>query len=110
MAWNIEYFNDRLANKILKLPPGILARYLHLTELMREFGPNLGMPHTRSFGEKLFELRMKSKEGIGWIFYCIKVKNKIIMLHSFIKKTQRTPQKELKIARKRLAEVLENES
>ena len=110
MAWNIEYFNDKLANKILKSPTGILARFLHLTKLMQEFGPNLGMPHTRSFGEKLFELRMKSKEGIGRVFYCIKVENKIIMLHSFIKKTQRTPQKELKIARKRLAEVLENES
>jgi len=110
MIWNIEYYNDKIANQILKLPVGILARYLHLADLMQEFGPNLGMPHTRSLGDKLFELRMKSKEGIGRVFYCTKTKNKIIMLHSFIKKTQKTPTKELKIARKRLTEVLRNES
>jgi phage-related protein len=72
---------------------------------MQEFGPNLGMPHTRSLGDRLFELRVKSKEGIGRVFYCTKIKNKIIVLHLFIKKTQKTPGKELKIARKRLTEV-----
>ena len=105
MAWEIEYFNDKLSNQILKLPTGILARYLHVIDIMQEFGPNLGMPHTRSLGDRLFELRVKSKEGIGRVFYCTKIKNRIIVLHLFIKKTKKTPGKELQIARKRLTEV-----
>ena len=54
------------------MPAGILARYLHLTDLMLEFGPNLGIPHTRTLKDKLFELRMKGKEGIGRVFFLYK--------------------------------------
>ncbi len=110
MNWYIEYFNEKVEKAILKMPAGILARYLHLTDLMIEFGPNLGMPHTRALKEKLFELRIKAKEGIGRVFFCTKIGKKIIILHSFIKKSQKTPEKELKIARKRLLEVFNNET
>ena len=46
MAWNIEYYNDKVAKIILKMPSGLLARYIHITDMMLVFGPNLGMPHT----------------------------------------------------------------
>ena len=65
MGWSIEYYSERVEKAILTLPSGLLARYLHLTDLMLEFGPNLGMPHTRAIGDGLFELRLKSKEGIA---------------------------------------------
>ena len=110
MKWQINYYNDKVEKAILKMPAGILARYLHLTDLMLEFGPNLGMPHTRALKDKLFELRMKGKEGIGRVFFCAKTDKNIIILHSFVKKSQKTPEKELRIARKRLAEVFKNET
>ena len=56
MAWGIEYYSQTVEQAVLRLPPGLLARYLRLTDLMREFGPNLGMPHTRAMGEGLFKL------------------------------------------------------
>jgi len=110
MAWTIEYYSEKLAQKILKMPFGLLARYIHVSDLMLKFGPNLGMPHTRAMGEKLFEMRLKSKEGISRIFYCTKIGKKIVFLHFFIKKTQKTPNKEIIIARKRLVEVLNHET
>jgi len=110
MSWSIEYYSDKLARMILKMPSGLLARYIHVSDLMLKFGPNLGKPHTRAMGEKLFEMRLKSKEGISRIFYCTKIGKKIIILHFFIKKTQKTPTKEIEIARKRLVEVLTNET
>jgi phage-related protein len=70
MAWSIEYYNQTVEHAVLRLPPGLLARYLRLTDLMLEFGPNLGMPHTRAMGEGLFELRVKGQEGIARVFYC----------------------------------------
>ena len=70
MSWSIEYYNDKLARMIMKMPSGLLARYIHVSDLMLKFEPNLGMPHTRAMGEKLFEMRLKSKEGISRIFYC----------------------------------------
>ncbi|UJB71829.1 type II toxin-antitoxin system RelE/ParE family toxin [Acaryochloris sp. 'Moss Beach'] len=103
----LTYFCQAI--RVLALPPGLLARYLRLTDLMLEFGPNLGMPHTRSMGDRLFELRVKSKEGIARVFYCTLVGEKIVMLHSFVKKTQKTPKQELQIARRRLKEVLKHD-
>jgi phage-related protein len=52
----------------------------------------------------LFELRLKSREGIGRVFYCTLVDRKIILLHQFGKKTGKTPPKELALARKRMKE------
>ena len=71
-------FSSEVEKKILSLPNGLLARYLRLTDLMLEFGSNLGMPHTRSLGDGLFELRVKGKEGIARVFFlynCRKTNN-----------------------------------
>ena len=110
MSWHIEYFSNKLESDILNLPTGLLARYLRLTDMMTEFGSNLGMPHTESIGNGLYELRIKSKEGIARVFYCTKVGKRIIMLHVFIKKSQKIPKRELVLATKRMNEVLNNES
>ena len=71
---------------------------------MVQYGPDLGMPHTRAMGVGLFELRLKSQEGIGRVFYCTLVRRQIVMLHQFVKKTDKTPPKELAVARKRMKE------
>jgi phage-related protein len=110
MDWQIKYYNAKLEEKILNLPTGLLARYLRLTDLMLEYGSNLGLPHTKPIEKGLFELRVKSKEGIARVFFCTKIGKKIIMLHSFIKKSQKTPKKEIKKAQKRMNEVIANET
>lgn len=110
MEWQIIYFNENLEREILNLPDGLLARYIHLTDLMIEFSSNLGLPHTKAIDKGLFELRVKSKEGIARVFFCTKKGQKIIMLHSYIKKSHKIPKRELKIAISRMHEVQENES
>ncbi|MBT4526577.1 MAG: type II toxin-antitoxin system RelE/ParE family toxin [Deltaproteobacteria bacterium] len=110
MKWQIKYFNNNLEDDILNLPEGLLARYLRLTDLMLQFGANLGLPHTKAIESGLFELRVKSKEGIARVFFCTKIGKKIVMLHSFIKKSQKTPKKEINIAKSRMKEVKENET
>jgi len=109
MEYTIEYYSDQVEAEILALPPTLAARYLHLTERMHTAGPNLGEPHTKAMKDGLFEMRLKGQEGIGRVFYCVIVGRKIIVLHSFIKKSQKTPAKELTLARKRLEEVKHHE-
>lgn len=108
MNWEVTYYNEALQDAILAFPAGIQARYIHLTDRMCVYGANLGMPHTKAMKDGLFELRLKSKEGIGRVFYCTLVNKRIVMLHSFIKKTQKTPSRELKIAIARMKEVKAN--
>ncbi|TAL94413.1 MAG: type II toxin-antitoxin system RelE/ParE family toxin [Rhodanobacter sp.] len=110
MSWRIEYASPAVERALAELPSGMAAKYLHLTDLMLEFGANLGMPHTRAMSDGLFELRVKGHEGIARIFYCTLVGKRIVVLHSFIKKSQKTPAKEIKIAKRRMAEVKGNES
>ncbi len=110
MNWQIIYYNQKVEHEILRLPEGLLARYLRLTDLMCEFGANLGLPHTKVINNGLLELRVKSKEGIARIFFCTKVGKKIVILHSYIKKTQKIPKQELNIAISRMEEVKNNET
>ena len=105
MSWRIAFYSTRVENEIHRLPPGILARFLRYAERMEVYGPDLGMPLTRSMGEGLYELRLKAAEGIGRVFYCTLVERKIIMLHQFVKKSEKTPRKELEIARRRMKDV-----
>ena len=104
--WQIVYFNDRVQKDVLSMPTGILvADYLRLTEAMALYGADLRMPHSRALGAGLFELRPKGPEGIGRVFYCTQVGRVIVILHSFIKKTQETPDADMRLARKQLKEA-----
>ncbi|WP_268959071.1 type II toxin-antitoxin system RelE/ParE family toxin [Paraburkholderia solitsugae] len=76
-----------------------------MADRMEEYGPNFGEPHTASMGGGLFETRLKGAEGIARVFYCSIVERKIVILHSFVKKSQHTPRNELDVARKRLLEI-----
>lgn len=105
MAWTITYFSESVQREILDLPAGFLGRYLRYSDRMEVFGPDLGMPHTRPMGEGLFELRLKAAEGIARIFYCTMVGKKIVVLHQFIKKTDKTTPRELETARRRMREI-----
>ena len=105
MTWTVTFYNQRLESEILAFSAGFLARFLRYAERMEAFGLDLGMPHTRAMGGGLFELRIKAAEGIARVFYCTVVDNRIVFLHLFVKKTEKTPAKELDIARQRMKEV-----
>lgn len=105
MNYTVEYFHPRVKAEIENWPDGILADYAKIVELLMEFGPSLRMPHSRPLGNGLFELRPKGREGIGRAFYCYVIKQRIVILHAFIMRTQDTPERELKVARRRMKEV-----
>jgi len=106
VAFQVEYFHPRVLGQVESWPVDVVADFARLVELLAEFGPNLGMPHSRALGDGLFELRPRGRSGIGRAFYCFLVGKRIVIVHAFIKKTQQTPDKELKLARKRAKELL----
>jgi len=105
MSWKVTFFNAKVKEETLKFPAGILAKLLHILEIIEEFGPNIGKPYTAPMGTGLFEIRAKGKEGIGRSLFCTVKGEEIVILHSFIKKTQKTPKKELEKARNRMKEL-----
>ena len=105
MNWKVTFFSDRVEADINALPVGLVARFLRYAERMEVYGPDLGMPHTRSMGDGLFELRLKAAEGIARLFFCTVVGRRIVLLHQFVKKSEGTPKRELKVAQNRMKEI-----
>ncbi|WP_111493360.1 type II toxin-antitoxin system RelE/ParE family toxin [Marinobacter bohaiensis] len=109
MTWDVRFYGD-VQQDILGMPPKIQARMIRLLEMIEKYGANLGAPHTKAMGGGLFEIRARAKEGIGRGFYCYMKGEAVMVLHAFVKKTQKTPLKELRLAQERLREVKQYES
>ena len=105
MNWTIEFFDESVEAETLALPPKILAKMLHIFELIEMAGAKLGEPYTKPLNNGLFEVRAKAQEGIGRSIYCYQKGQKIIILHTFVKKSKKTPKKDLEIALKRKKEI-----
>ena len=101
-AWTVEA--HPLAETELKaLPSDMQARFLHIAELLEAFGPQkVGMPHIRPLEGKLWEMRMRGKDGIARAIYAAVHGRTLLVLHVFVKKTQTTPRAAIATAHKRL--------
>jgi len=105
MRWAVETHNAVDA-EILALPPGLQARVIRLLELIEAVGlENLHEPHVKHLEGKLWELRAKASEGIARGIYVTMTGRRVVVLHVFVKKSQKTPRAALELARARLKEV-----
>lgn len=75
--------------------------------MLEEHGNRLLMPHSRVLGEGLYEIRVPHGEGPFRIIYCFRPGQRIVLLHGFVKKTQKTPREDMDLARKRKQAVEE---
>jgi hypothetical protein len=70
--WALEVLNDLVEGELLSLPKDMQARFLRISELLESFGPQrVGLPHVRPLGEKLWEMRLSGREGIGRAIYTV---------------------------------------
>lgn len=105
MTYTITYYSDAVKDEINDLPKSLRARYIVLSSRMYTEGANLHEPHTKAMSGGLFEMRLKSPDGIARVLYCTMVGKQIVILHSFVKKTTKTPAKDLKLAQSRMKEI-----
>lgn len=89
----VEQFLDSLDSKMR-------AKLLRTIELLQQNGNELREPYSKSLGDGIFELRVKQATDISRVLYFFVVKHKIVLTNGFVKKTQRTPIKEIDLARK----------
>jgi phage-related protein len=104
--WSVLFLNQNVEDEFLSLQPDTKAHYWHIISLIKEFGPvNVGMPHIKFLGNKLWEIRLRGRDGIARALYTTIVGKKLVVLHVFVKKTQKTPQVVIKLALKRMKEL-----
>lgn len=105
MPYTIEYYSEAVQCDVMALPATLAARYVVLSRRMVVNGPHLGEPHTKALGDGLLEIRLKGAEGIARVMFCTLVRQRIVVLHSFVKKTDRIPAADMALSRKRMKEI-----
>lgn len=108
MTWTVTVAPEAEA-ELLALPADMQARFLHIAGLLETFGPQeVGMPHIRPLEDKLWEMRMTGRDGIARAVYVARTGRRLLVLHVFIKKTQKTPRKAIETAHARLRSLADD--
>jgi phage-related protein len=106
MRWRVEILNETVALEIEALPADMRAKYLRISALITESGlENLGEPYVKHLEGKLWEMRLKGRDGIARTLYVTAVGRRVIVLRTFVKKSQKTPRSEIELALRRAKEI-----
>jgi phage-related protein len=105
-GWIVENLNHIVDTELEAIPADMLARFRHISQLIEEFGlEQVREPHVKHVRGPLWEMRMKGKDGISRALYVTAVGRRIVVLRVFIKRTQKTPNREIELALKRAKEI-----
>ena len=106
MTWRVEILDRRVERELEALAQDVRQKFARIVELIERHGL-LAMrePYVKHLEDKLWEMRMKGKDGIARAIYVTAKGERVVVVHAFVKKTQRTPAGALAIARERVKEV-----
>jgi phage-related protein len=98
--------NEIVAAEIAALPADMQARFLRLFDRIGQLGlESLGEPHVKHLEGKLWELRLTGRDGIARALYVTAIRRRVVVVRAFVKKTQKTPPAEIKLALRRAKEI-----
>ena len=107
MRWTVETLDAVVDAEIDALPKGLRAKLLRLMVTVQDFGlEQMREPHVKHVDGKLWELRVSAHEGIARGLYVTVTGRRVVVLHVFEKKTQKTPQRAIGLALERMKEVM----
>ena len=105
MAWSVQLLDNRVQRELDALPRDVRAHYDYISKLLCDHGPaDVGRPRVRYVDKGLWEMRMNGRDGIARSLYAVEAGELILVLRFFVKKTQKTPKREIEIALQRLKE------
>lgn len=106
MAWQVEYLNAAAQAEVEALPADMQARFVRISGLIQSLGlQNVGEPYVKPIQDKLWEMRLKGRDGIARSLYVTITGRRVIVLRTFVKKTQKTPRREIDLALERAKEL-----
>jgi phage-related protein len=106
MAWTVETLNSLVDAELEALPADMRARFAYISRLIEEFGlERVREPYVKHLRESLWEMRMKGRDGISRALYVTAVGKRVVVVRTFIKKTEKTPGREIELALKRAKEI-----
>ncbi len=107
MSWLVEFYNDEVKQALDNFPTDTRASFQRIVELIQSHGlERVREPYVKHLEGSLWEMRLKGKSGIARAIYVTAVGKRIVIVHVFTKKTQKTPRREIVAALKRAKEML----
>lgn len=106
MTWRVEFLNDKVQEEIKALPLDMRARFDRIVSMIETFGlQSIHEPKIKHIEGDIWEMRMKGRDGISRALYVTRTGKRVIVVRAFIKKTQKTPRREINLALKRMKEI-----
>lgn len=106
MTWMVEYLNQTVVEEAEALPVDMQARLQRIIELVQLFGlERVHEPHVKHLDGSLWEIRVSGKSGIARALYVTVIGKLVVILQVFMKKTQKTPRREIELARQRAKDI-----
>ena len=107
MSWTVETLNATVDAELAALPADMRARFARIAFIIEEFGLERARePHVRHLQGSLWEMRMQGRAGIARALYVAAAGRRVVVVRVFVKKTQKTPRREIELASARAKEVL----
>jgi phage-related protein len=107
MDWTVEFLDERARTELTTLPLDLRASFERIAGLIRVNGlEKMREPYVKHLEGRLWEIRMKGQSGIARAVYVTAVGKRVVIVHVFEKKTEKTPRRALEIARQRAREVV----
>jgi phage-related protein len=106
MTWSFAFLNAEVRAELEVLPADMRAGLERIVRLVQAVGlERVHEPYIRHLEGRLWEMRLKGKDGIARAIYLTAIQRRVVVLRVFVKKTQKTPRREIELARKRAQEV-----
>ena len=104
--WVVDFLNDMVEAEFDAFPVDVKSKVVHISNLIEEFGlQNVGMPYVKHLQGKLWEIRASGKDAQGRCLYVAVVERRVVIVRCFLKKTQTTPLKEIRVALERAGRI-----
>ncbi len=107
MKWTVETLNETVDAEVEALPADMRARLAHIAALIEEMGlEHIGEPHVKHLDGRLWEMRLSGRSGISRALYVAASGRRAVIVRVVIKKTQKTPRREIDLAQARAKTVI----
>lgn len=103
--WRVEFLNDTAEAEFDQLPTEIKAKIVRISQLIEQVGLlSVKEPYVRHVHDKIWEIRARAKEKLARSLYTTVTGKRVIILRTFVKKTRKTPKREIELALQRMKE------
>lgn len=107
VEWTVVYADEVAEAEVVALPQDMRVKFRRISELIRVDGiSKVHEPYVKHIEDNIWEMRLSGRSGIARSLYVTAIGRRVIVVRTFVKKTEKTPRSEIDLAKKRIKELL----